>query len=223
MLVLGRSDYGLGDLARHGPGRRRRRRRLGVQGVFFRDTTLSGVGFGGQGWGRLVEVVQRRVVGDVVRVEVGVEVVVLGVRQPVLLLRRMWSSGGGRTQSLGLDLAASRGRVAAAGWGFDSVQDFRLGDAVPDGLVERVQVFLVGGPGLAAGDGLQGVCATGWGVRGGGGAAEVALTEGGDSRAGAAGQGGVTAIQDGLRTGGRGRYRVQGRLGGGGKKRHNQS
>lgn len=220
LLVLGRCDYGLGDLARHRSRcRRRRRSTLGVQGVFFRDAPLSEVGFGGQGGWRLVEVVERRVVGDVVRVEVVVVVVVLRVRQPVLLLLRLlWSSGGGRTRSLGLDLDsclgrgdASRGGVAAAGRGFDSVQDFGLGDAVPDRLVKRVQVFLVGGPGLAAGDGVQGVCATGRGV-GGGGGPEVALTEGGDSGAGAARQGGVTAIQDGLWTGGRGRYRVQGRL-----------
>ena len=225
LLVLGRCDYGLGDLARHRSRcRRRRRSTLGVQGVFFRDAALSEVGFGGQGGWRLVEVVERRVVGDVVWVEVVVVVVELRVRQPVLLLllllllRVLWSSGGGRTRSLGLDLDsclgrgdASRGGVAAAGRGFDPVQDFGLGDAVPDGLVERVQVFLVGGPGLAAGDGVQGVCATGRGV-GGGGGPEVALTEGGDSGAGAARQGGVTAIQDGLWTGGRGRYRVQGRL-----------
>lgn len=102
--------------------------------------------------------------------------------------------------------------MAAAGWGLDSVQDFRLRHAVPDGLIGRVEVLLVGGPGLAAGDGLQGVCAAGWGVRRRGGATKVALTEGGDSRAGAARQSGVTAIQDGLWTGGRGRYRVKGRL-----------
>lgn len=223
LLVLGRCDYRLGDLARHRSRCwRRSRSTLGVQGVFFRDAPLSEVGLGGQGGWRLVEVVERRVVGDVVWVEVVVVVVVLRVRQPVLLLllRLLWSSGGGRTRtwSLGLDLDsclgrgdASRGGVAAAGRGFDSVQDFGLGDAVPDGLVERVQVFLVGGPGLAAGDGVQGVCATGRGV-GGGGGPKVALTEGGDSGAGAARQGGVTAIQDGLWTGGRGRYRVQGRL-----------
>lgn len=111
--------------------------------------------------GGLLQVVKRRVVGDVVRVElVVVVVVVLGVRQPVLLWL-LWTSSGCRTRCLGLDLTpclgrgdASRGGVAAAGRGFDSVQDFGLGDAVPDGLVRRVQVFLVGGPGLAAGDGL---------------------------------------------------------------------
>lgn len=108
-----------------------------------------------------MEVVKRRVVGDVVWVELVVVVVVLGVRQPVLLQWLLWSSSGGRTRCLGLDLTpglgrgdASRGGVAAAGRGFDSVQDFRLGDAIPDGLVRRVQVFLVSGPGLAAGDGL---------------------------------------------------------------------
>lgn len=89
-----------------------------------------------------MEVVKRRVVGDVVRVEVVVVVVVLRMRQPILLLWLLWRSSGGRTRSLGLDLApclgwgdASWGGVAAAGRGFDSVQDFRLGDAVPDGLV----------------------------------------------------------------------------------------
>lgn len=140
LLILGRCDYGLGDLAWHGSGCRGRRCGLGVQGVFFRDAPLSEVGFWGQGWRGLVEVVERWVVGDVVRVEVVVVEVVLGVRQPILLLRLLWSSAGGR--SLGLDLApcmgrgdASRGGVAAAGRGFDSVQDFRLGDAVPDGLV----------------------------------------------------------------------------------------
>lgn len=87
--------------------------------------------------------VQRWVVGDVVWVEVVVVVVVvLGVRQPILLLWLLWSSSRGRDRSLGLDLTpclgrgdASWGRVAAAGRGFDSVQDFRLGDAVPDRLV----------------------------------------------------------------------------------------
>lgn len=162
--------------------------------------------------------VERREVVDVVGVEVVVEVLVLELLQPVLLLW-LWSSGGGQRRSLGLGVASSLGRgdaswggVAAGGRGFDPVQDFGLGDAVSDGLVRRVQVLLVGGPGLAAGDGLQGVCAAGGGVGGRGGAAEVALAQRGDSRAGAARQGGVTAIQDGLRTGGRGRYRVQGRL-----------
>lgn len=171
LLILGGCDYGLGDLAWHGPGCRRRGCGLGVKGVFFRDTPLSEVGLGGQGWRGLVEVVERRVVGEVVRVKVVVVVVVLGVWQPLLLLWLLWSSGGGRTRGLGMGLAAclgrgdaSRGGLAAAGRGFDSVQDIRLGDAVPDGLVRRVQVFLVGGPGLAAGDRLQGVCAAGRGV-----------------------------------------------------------
>lgn len=89
--------------------------------------------------------VERRVVGDVVWVEVMVELVVvvgvLGMRQHILLLH-LCNSDGGRTWSLGLDLGprlswgdTSRGRVAAAGRGLDSVQDFRFGDAVPDGLV----------------------------------------------------------------------------------------
>lgn len=95
LLLLGGCDYWLGDLAGHGPRCRRRRCRLGVQGVFLGDTPLSEVGFGGQGW-RLVEVVKRWVMGDVVRVKVVVVVVVLGVRQPVLLLLLwlLWSSGG---------------------------------------------------------------------------------------------------------------------------------
>lgn len=92
-----------------------------------------------------MEVVERRVVGDVVWVEVMVELVVvvgvLWVWQHILLLHLL-NSDGGRTRSLGLDLGphlswgdASRGRVAAAGRGLDSIQDFRFGDAVPDGLV----------------------------------------------------------------------------------------
>lgn len=222
LLILGGCDYGLGDLAWHGPRCRRWRRcRLADQGVLFRDAALSEVGFRGQRR-RLMEVVERWVVGDVVWVEVMVELVVvvgvLWVWQHILLLHLL-NSDGGRTRSLGLDLGphlsrgdASRGRVAAAGRGLDSIQDFRFGDAVPDGLVRWVEVLLVGGPSLAAGDGLQGVCAAGGGVRGGGGATKVALTEGGDSGAGAAWQVGVTAIQDGLWTGGRGRYRMQGRL-----------
>lgn len=192
LLVLGCCDYGLGDLARHWP-RGGRGHGLSVEGVLFRDTALSEVGFRGQGGGWLVEMVQRRVVGDVVRVEVVVIIVVLWVWQPVLLLQGLWlwSSGGGRTLGLGLATPmgrgdAARGGLAAAGRGLRSVQDFGLRDAVPDGLVRRVQVFLVGGPGLAAGDGLQGVCAAGGGVGGGGWATKVALTKGGDSRAGAA-------------------------------------
>lgn len=87
-----------------------------------------------------MELVKRWVVGEVVWVEVVVVVVVLGVRQPILLL---WRSSGGRTRSLGLDLASCLGRgdaswggVAAAGWGFHSVEDVGLGDAVPDGLIK---------------------------------------------------------------------------------------
>lgn len=182
--------------------------------VLLRDTALSEVGFWGQGRRGLVEVVERWIVGDVVWVEVVVVEVML-LLQPVQL--GLWSSNA--AQSWKLDLTPhlgwvdpSRGREAAAGWGFDAVQDIWLRHAVLDGLIERVQVFLVGGPGLAARDGLQSVGLAGWGVRGGGGAAKVTLTQRGDPGAGAAGQGGVTAIQDGLRTGGRGRYRVQGRL-----------
>lgn len=93
LLLLGCCDYGLGDLAGHGAGCGRQGCGLGVEGVFFGDTPLSEVGFGGQGWRRLVEVVKRRVVGDVVWVEV-VVVVVLGVRQPILLWLLLWSSGG---------------------------------------------------------------------------------------------------------------------------------
>lgn len=102
--------------------------------------------------------VERRVVGEVVWVEVVVVEVVMRVRQPILLLQ-LWSYNGGRSWSLGLDLDpwlgwsnSSWGGVAAAGCGLDSVQDFRLRDAVPDRLVRRVEVLLVGGPGLAAGD-----------------------------------------------------------------------
>lgn len=86
LLVLGGRDHGLGDLAWHGPRCRRRRRcRLGDQGVFLGYAALSEVGFGGEGWGRLVEVVERRVVGDVVWVEmVVVEVVLLGMWQSIL-------------------------------------------------------------------------------------------------------------------------------------------
>lgn len=107
-----------------------------------------------------MEVVQRWVLRDVVRVEVVVVVVVVRVRQP-LLRQWLWSSSGGRGWSWRLDLAAWLGRrhaswggVAAAGRELDSVQDLWLGDTVPDGLVRRVRVLLVGGPGLAAGDGL---------------------------------------------------------------------
>lgn len=174
-----------------------------------------------------MEVVERWIVGDVVWVEVVVvEVMLLLLLQPVQL--GLWSSNAAQSWKLDLtphlgSVDPSRGGEAAAGCVFDSVQDIWLRYAVPDGLIESVQVFLVGGPGLAARDGLQSVGLAGWGVRGGGGAAKVTLTQRGDPRAGATGQGGVTAIQDGLRTGGRGRYRVQGRLweeGGDGTFRH---
>lgn len=81
-------------------------------------------------------------------------------------------------------------------------QDLQLRRAVADGLVGRVLVLvlvlvlLVGGPGLAAGEGVQG--AAGGGV--GGGGAKAAVAERGDPRAGR--QGGATATQDAGRTGG---------------------
>lgn len=81
LLLLGGRDEGLGDVARRG----------GL-GVFLGDTPLSEVGLGGQGRRGLVEAVERRVVGEVERVEVvlvQVEVVGVGVGQPVLLLRRL--------------------------------------------------------------------------------------------------------------------------------------
>lgn len=96
LLILGGCDYGLGDLARHGPWSRRWRGcRLADQGVLLRDAALSEVGFRGQCW-RLMEVVEGWVVGDVVGVEVVLVVVVgvLGVWQPILLLC-LWTSGGG--------------------------------------------------------------------------------------------------------------------------------
>lgn len=94
LLLLGSGNDGLGDLAWHWSGSRRRRSRLGAKGVFFRDAALSEVGFGGQNrWG-LMEVVEWRVVGEVVWVEVVVVemVVVLRVLQTILLLRWLWSS-----------------------------------------------------------------------------------------------------------------------------------
>lgn len=159
-----------------------------------------------------MEVVERRLVGEVVWVEVLVKVVV----------GWLWGSGQGQTHNLGLRVSkgrpwgrSSRGRVAAAGRLFGSAKDVRLRHTVPDRLVGRVQVLLVGGPGLAAGDRLQSVRATAGGPGQRRRAPKVAVTEGGDARAGAARQRGVTAIQDALGTGGRGRYRVEGRLGGG--------
>lgn len=131
----------------------------------------------------------------------------------------------GRPRGRGLRLTdppswahASGGGAAAAGRGLDSVQDVGLGKAVPHRLIGEVQVLLVGGPNPAGGGGVQRVGAAGRGGGGGGGAAKVTLTERGDPGAGAARQGGVTAIQDGLWTGGQGRNRGEGGLGGGGQK-----
>lgn len=116
-----------------------------------------------------MEMIKRRIVGDVVWMEVVVVKQVLLLLQPILLLG-LWSSSAAQTWSLRLDLIghlgrvdSSWGRVAAAGRRFNSLQDVWLRHAVPDGLIRRVQVFLVGGPGLTAGGGLQGVCTAGWG------------------------------------------------------------
>lgn len=162
-----------------------------------------------------MEVVERRLVGQVVWVEGLVKVEVgLEVGQAIRLLRWLRGSAQGQTQQLGLrgsdgqgGVPSSRGGVAAAGRRSGCVQGVRLRCAAPDGLLGGVQVLRVGGPGLAAGGRLQS-------VRRGGGATKGAVAEGGDARAGAAREGGVTAIQDGRRTGGRGRYRLEGRLGG---------
>lgn len=170
-----------------------------------------------------MEMVERWLVGEVVGVEVLIKVVVgLHIRQSIPLVGWLRGSGQGQTQNLGLKvsdvlgrISPSGGRLAAAGRRLGSAQDVRLRYTVSDGLVGRVQVFWPGRPGLAAGDGLQGVRATGWRNRRRDGAAKVAtVTERGDARAGAARQVGVTASRGGWWTGGRGRYRVEGRLGG---------
>lgn len=187
LLVLGGGDEGLGDLAWRG-----------LQRGQWRSTLFcwNARGLGGQGRGWLMEVVEWRLGGEVVVVEVLVKVVVgLEIRQSLHLLRWLWCSGQGHTHNLGQVarvceglgwLSSTRGRVAAAGCRVGSAQDVRLRYAVPDGLVGRVQLLLVGGPGLAAGDRLQSVCATGWRVSRRGGATTAAVTEGGDARAGAA-------------------------------------
>lgn len=104
-----------------------------------------------------------------------------------------------------------RSRMAAAGGRLQIVQHLRLGDAVANGEVGRLGLFRVHGPSLAGGPRVQcvGPC---WRLRGG--LDKVALAQGGDAAAGTAGQGGVTTIQARLWTGGRGRYRVKGRLAG---------
>lgn len=176
LLVLGGSDGGLGDVA--GRGRRR-------SALLLWDAR----GFGGQGGAWLMEVVERRLVGQVVWVEGLVKVVVgLEVGQSIRLLRWLRGSAQGQTQQLGLKgfdgrggVPSSRGGVAAAGRRFGCVQDVRLRCAAPDGLLGRVQVLWVGGPGLAAGGRLKGVCATGRRVRRGGGATKGAVAEGGDT------------------------------------------
>lgn len=193
LLVLGGSDDGLGDVAGRGPGRGWRSSTL-----FFWNPR----GFGGQGRAGLMEVVERRLVGEVVRVEVLVKVEV-GL-QSLHLLPWLRCSTQGHGHQLGVGVVgSSRGRVAVAGRMLGSAHDVRLRQTGPDGLVGGVQVLGVGAPGLAAG-----------GVGRGGGATKGAVTEGGDARAGAARQRGATATQDRWRTGGRGRYRVEGRLGG---------
>lgn len=215
LLVLGRSHDWLGGLAGRGPGCGQGGGTLAVQGHFLWNTH----GFGWQGGGWLMELVERWLVGEVVGVEVLIKVVVgLQVRRSIPLV--WWCSGQGQTQNLGLKvshvlgwISSPGGRLAAAGRRLGSAQDVRLRYTVPDGLVGTVQVFWGGGPGLAAGDGLQSVRATGWRNRRRDGAANVAVAEGGDPGAGAARQVGATASRGRLRTGGRGRYRVEGGLG----------
>lgn len=89
--------------------------------------------------------------------------------------------------------------MTTTGSGFEWVQNFWLGDAVAYREVGALGFLCVRGPGLAARHRVQGV-GTSW--RLGGGLGEVALAQGGDATAGAAGQGGVTAIQARLWTGG---------------------
>lgn len=161
-----------------------------------------------------MEVIEWRLVGEIVGVKVLVKVAVgLEIHQSVHLVWWLWSSSQSQTHNLGW-VSSSGGGVAAAGRLLGSIQDVGLRYTVPDGLVGGVEVFLVSGPGLAAGDRLRSVGATGWRSRRRDGATEGAVTEGGDARAGAARQGAATAIQGGRWTGGRGRNRVEGRLGG---------
>lgn len=154
LLILGGGHGGLGDLAGYGPQCGQRR-----STIFFWNTG----GFGGQGWGGLVEVVEQRLREEGVRVEVLVKVAVgLDVWRSIHLQHCLWCSSPGQTHKLGLRVSeglgwgrSSWGRVAPAGQWFDSIQDLRLRYTGPERLVGRVQVLLVGGPGLAAGDGLQ--------------------------------------------------------------------
>ncbi len=68
--------------------------------------------------------------------------------------------------------------------GLERVQNFRLGDAVAYREVGTLGILRVRGPGLAARHRVQGV---GSSRRLGGGMGEVALAQGGDATAGAAG------------------------------------
>lgn len=114
---------------------------------------LVGVGLGGQGWRLVVEVVERWAGRLQEEVLLLVEEELLAVVEKEVQPFPTWS------------------RCHAP------FQNRRLRRAVVDGLVRRVlvlvQVLLVGGPGLAAGEGFQG--AAGGGVRGGG--AKAAVTE----------------------------------------------
>lgn len=183
-LLLLVSKQRLGDLAGHGSRDRSQ--------VLFRDAPFPQVRFGRQSRCRLMVVVVR--VGDVY--SMWVVMVEMEVMVGVAIGGHPW----GYTQ---------RGWVTTARSGLERVQNFRLGDAVAYGEVGTLGFLCVRGPGLAARHRVQGV---GSSRRLGGGLGEVALAQRGDATAGAAGQGGVTAIQARLWTGGWGRYRVQGRL-----------
>lgn len=134
LLTLGRSDDWLGDLVGHVPWSGHRRSTLAFHGFFFWNTH----GFGWQGGGWLVEVIERRLVGEVVGVEVLVKVAVgLEIQKSICLVWWLWSSGQSQTHNLGW-VSSSGGGVAATGRLFGSIQDVRLRYTVPDGLVGGV-------------------------------------------------------------------------------------
>lgn len=158
----------LGYLAWHGPRNRPQ--------VLFRDASFPQVGFWGKSRSRVVVMIVG--VGDVNCVWMVV------VKVHVMVVMTIWGYSWGYAQ---------RGRVTAARSGLEGIQNFGLGDAVAHGEVGALGFLRVRGPGLAARHGVQGVGSC---RRLGGGLGEVALAQGGDATAGAAGEGGVTAIQD---------------------------